>query len=131
MSAYDVVISHYDANDRGDMEGMLAVLAPDARWTEMEGFPTAGTYVGPDEIFKGVFQRLGDEFGGTYRCEIDELIDGGDTVVGLGRYSGTYQATGKYFSARVAHVWRVQGEKVVAFEQFTDTLLLARATESY
>lgn len=131
MSAYDVVKSHYEANDRGDMEGMLAVLAPDARWTEMAGFLTAGTYVGPDEIFKNVFQRLGDEFGGTYKCQIDELIDGGDTVVGLGRYSGTYQVTGRYFEARVAHVWRVQGDQVVAFEQFTDTLLVARATGEY
>lgn len=124
MTAYDVVKSHYDANDRGDMDGMLAVLAPDARWTEMAGFPCVGTYVGPDEIFRGVFARLGEEYGGTYKCEIDELIDGGDTVVGLGHYSGTYQATGKEFRCRVAHVWRVEGDKVVAFEQFTDTLLV-------
>lgn len=127
MTAYDVVKSHYDANDRGDMDGMLAVLAADARWTEMAGFPCAGTYVGPDDIFKNVFARLGEEYGGTYKCEIDELIDGGDTVVGLGHYSGTYQDTGKEFRCRVAHVWRVEGDKVVAFEQFTDTLLVDQA----
>lgn len=131
MTAYDVVKSHYDANDRGDMDGMLAVLAPDVRWTEMAGFPCAGTYVGPDEIFTNVFARLGEEYGGTYKCVITELIDGGDTVIGLGTYSGTYQATGKRFECRVAHVWRVSGDKVVAFEQFTDTLLVARATEQF
>lgn len=131
MTAYDVVKSHYEANDRGDMEGMLAVLAPEVRWTEMAGFPCAGTYVGPDAVFENVFKRLGEEYGGTYKAEIDELIDGGDTVVGLGHYSGTNVATGKSFRCRVAHVWRVDGDKVVAFEQFTDTLLVARATESY
>lgn len=129
-TAYDVVKSHYDANDRGDMDGMLAVLAPEARWTEMAGFPCHGTYVGPDEIFENVFKRLGEEWN-EFTCAIDELIDGGDTVIGLGRYTATHKETGKPFDARVAHVWRVRGGKVVAFEQFTDTLLVARAAESY
>lgn len=126
MRAYDVVKAHYDANDRGDMDGMLAVLADDAEWTEMAGFPCAGTYVGPDEIFKNVFARLADEWDG-YTAKITELIDGGDTIVGLGSYSGTHKQTGKSFEARVAHVWRVSGDKVVKFEQFTDTLLVDRA----
>lgn len=126
MRAYDVVKAHYDANDRGDMDGMLAVLADDAEWTEMAGFPCAGTYVGPDEIFRNVFARLADEWDG-YTAKITELIDGGDTVVGLGSYSGTHKQTGKSFEARVAHVWRVSGDKVVKFEQFTDTLLVDRA----
>lgn len=130
VSAYDVVKSHYEANDRKDMDGMLAVLADDARWTEMEGFPCRGTYVGPKEIFENVFKRLGAEWD-DYTAEITELIDGGDTIVGLGRYSGTNKKTGKPFEARVAHVWRVQDGKVVAFEQFTDTLLVARAAEEY
>ena len=30
--------------------------------------------------------------------------------------------------ARVAHVWQLAGGKVVKFEQFTDTLLVDRAT---
>lgn len=126
MRAYDVVKAHYDANDRGDMDGMLDVLADDAEWTEMAGFPCAGTYVGPDEIFRNVFARLAEEWDG-YTAKITELIDGGDTVVGLGTYSGTHKQTGKSFESRVAHVWRVSGDKVVKFEQFTDTLLVDRA----
>jgi ketosteroid isomerase-like protein len=29
--------------------------------------------------------------------------------------------------ARVAHVWKLQGGQIVAFEQFTDTLLVHQA----
>jgi ketosteroid isomerase-like protein len=29
--------------------------------------------------------------------------------------------------ARVAHVWKLQGRQIVAFEQFTDTLLVHQA----
>lgn len=126
----DIIKAHYAASDRGDLEGMLAPLAADARWTEMAGFPYAGTYVGPDEVRAGVFIRIGTEWDG-YTATIHELVDGGDTIVGLGEYAGTYKATGEHFSARVAHVWRLSGGKVVAFEQFTDTLLVARATGTY
>lgn len=126
----DIIKAHYAASDRGDLEGMLAPLADDARWTEMAGFPYAGTYVGPDAVRAGVFIRIGSEWDG-YTATITELVDGGDTIVGLGEYAGTYRATGEYFSARVAHVWHLAGGKVVAFEQFTDTLLVARATHSF
>lgn len=51
-TAYEVVKAHYDANARRDMDGMLADIAADCRWTEMDGFPCAGTYVGPQEVFK-------------------------------------------------------------------------------
>lgn len=126
----DIIKAHYAASDRGDLEGMLAPLASDARWTEMAGFPYAGTYVGPDEVRAGVFVRIGTEWEG-YTATVDELLDAGDTIIGLGVYAGIHRATGEHFSARVAHVWRLSDGKVVAFEQFTDTLLVARATGSF
>jgi hypothetical protein len=42
-------------------------------------------------------------------------------------YSGTYRKAGKFMTARVAHVWRLKEGKIVQFEQFTDTLLVAQA----
>ncbi|HCE24507.1 MAG TPA: DUF4440 domain-containing protein, partial [Hyphomonas sp.] len=62
--AYDVVKSHYDASDRGELDGMLAPISPQARWTEAEGFPCAGTYVGPEAIRDNVFVALGRLFDG-------------------------------------------------------------------
>ncbi|HEY8905543.1 MAG TPA: DUF4440 domain-containing protein, partial [Rhodoferax sp.] len=58
---------------------------------------------------------------------LEHLVDGGDVIVGVGTYSGIYRATGKTMQARVAHVWRLDAGKVVQFEQFTDTLLVANA----
>ncbi|WP_125615424.1 nuclear transport factor 2 family protein [Specibacter cremeus] len=129
MSALDVIKAHYDANDRGDLAGMLAPFADDIRWTEMAGFPCAGTYVGAEEIVKNVFARLAEEWDG-YTCTVTELHEAGDVVVGLGSYTATHKATGRFVEARVAHVWRVAGDKAVAFEQFTDTLLFERAAHT-
>lgn len=126
MSNADIIAEHYAASDRGDLDGMLAPLAVDVSWTEAAGFPYAGTYLGPDAVAAGVFQRIQDEWD-DYTVAIDEVIDGGDVVVGIGTYSGTYRATGRFFAARVAHVWRLNDRRVVAFEQFTDTELVNRA----
>lgn len=122
--AYDIVKAHYDANDRHDLAGMLADVAPDCRWTEMDGFPCAGTFVGPDAVVENVFKVLGAMFD-NYSFKLERLLDAGDDVVAVGNYSGTNKKTGKSFSARVVHVWGVRDGKIRRFEQFTDTLRVA------
>jgi uncharacterized protein len=122
----DIVRDHYAASARADIKAMMAEVSPQVRWTEMEGFPCAGTWVGPQAVIDNVFAVLGAQWDG-YRFELESLVDGGESIVGIGCYRGTFRATGKYMQARVAHVWQLQGSQIVAFEQFTDTLLVRRA----
>ncbi|MBS1672712.1 MAG: nuclear transport factor 2 family protein [Actinobacteria bacterium] len=126
MTNADIIRTHYAASDRGDLPGMLAPLSAGVRWTEAAGFPYAGTYVGPDAVAENVFARITEDWDG-YNLAVDEVVDGGDVVIGIGTYSGTYKRTGRFFAARVAHVWRLEDGEVVAFEQFTDTELVNRA----
>ncbi len=125
-TAHQIVADHYAASDRRDIDGMMADLAPDVRWTEMAGFPCAGTHIGRDAIIANVFAVLGREWTG-FSFKLERLIDGGATVVGIGDYSATHAATGKPMRSRVVHVWDVEGGKVRRFEQFCDTLLVDRA----
>ncbi len=126
QSALEVIKAHYAASDRGDLEGMMAPLAEDAQWTEMAGFPYGGTYIGPDSVKENVFARIDAEWEG-YTAELTDFVADDTHVVAFGHYSGTFKATGKYFKARVAHYWTVEDGKVVRFEQFTDTALVAEA----
>lgn len=126
MGNAEIIRAHYAASDAGDLAGMLAPLADSVRWTEAAGFPYAGTYVGPHAVAEHVFERIQAEWD-DYTLTIDELVDGGATVVGIGTYSGTYRETGRFFAARVAHVWRLEDGRVTGFEQFTDTELVNRA----
>ena len=121
-----IISDHYEASARQDAAAMMTDVAPEAQWTEMAGFPCAGTWVGPEQIVEHVFKALGTEWIG-YRFELAELIDAGDRIIGVGLYSGTYRKTGKFMTARVAHIWRLKEGKIVQFEQFTDTLLVAQA----
>ena len=125
-SAYEVVKAHYDANERRDIEGMLADITPTTAWTEMAGFPCAGTYHGADEIVKIVFMALGAQFD-DYTFKLERLLDAGDNAIGIGDYTARHKQTGKAMAARVVHVWQVENGKVTHFEQFTDTLLVAQS----
>jgi uncharacterized protein len=125
-TAYEIVAQHYAASDRKDIDGMMADLADDVQWTEMAGFPCAGTYVGREAIVGNVFAILGRDWEG-FNFTLTELIDGGDTVVGVGDYKATNRTTGKTMQARVVHIWRVVDGKVRRFEQFCDTHLVRQA----
>ena len=120
----------YAAFAAGDVPGVLSRMSPDIVWNEAENFPYAdrNPYLGPEAILTGVFARLGTDWEG-FAAVPDEYLDAGDTVVVLGRYHGTYQATGETLDAQLVHVWRLEDGKAVAFQQYTDTLQAARVTE--
>ena len=130
MSAQSVQLIQglYDAFAKGDVPTVLAALSPDIAWTEAAGFPYGGTYNGQDAVLSGVFMRLATEWQG-FAAIPREIIDGGDTVIALGQYSGKYNATGKSFQAEFAHVWRLQDGKAVTFTQYTDTKLVDLALQ--
>ncbi len=125
----DLIRAIYSAFAAGDVPGVLARMAPDIVWNEAESFPYAdgNPYVGPEAVLAGVFARIGAEWDG-FEATPEELIDGGGTVVALGRYRGTCKATGRPLDAQLAHVWRVEDGKAAAFQQYTDTLQAARVT---
>jgi ketosteroid isomerase-like protein len=120
----------YAAFKAGDVPGVVARMSPDIVWNEAENFPYAdrNPYLGPEAILTGVFARLGTEWDG-FAAIPDEFLDAGDTVIVLGRYHGTYKATGRAFDAQVVHVWRLEDGKAVAFQQYTDTLQTDRVVE--
>ena len=53
-----------------------------------------------------------------------EWVDGGDTIVMLGRV--TVRLDGRESSQSVAQVWKFQDGKITRFESFQDTLATAR-----
>ena len=125
----DLVRGIYAGFASGDVPGVIARMSPEIVWNEAEGFPYAdgNPYRGPEAILGGVFSRLGGEWNG-FDASPAEFLDSGDTVVVLGRYSGTFKATGLALDAQFAHVWRVEDGKATAFQQYTDTLQAARVT---
>lgn len=117
----DLIRATYEGLSEENGRNLLAVLAQDAEWTEAEGFPYAGTYVGPQAIVDGVFKRLGSEWAG-YRAEVHTYLEDGDGVAAFGVYSGAYLATGKAMKAAFAHLYRLKDGKIIRMTQYVDTV---------
>ncbi|MDH4413154.1 MAG: nuclear transport factor 2 family protein [Rhizobium sp.] len=122
----DLIRATYQGSSEDNGRNLLAALAPDATWTEAEGFPYAGTYVGPDAIVTGVFQRLGTEWIG-YRAEVHTFMEDGDRVAAFGVYHGTYKATGKSMTASFAHLYEVRNGKIASMVQYVDSHMVVQA----
>ena len=122
----EIIRATYEGSSEENGRNLLAALAHDAEWTEAEGFPYAGTYVGPEAIIAGVFARLGSEWTG-YRAEVHTLLEDGDRVAAFGVYSGTYNATGKSMRAAFAHLYRVKDGKIATMTQYVDSAMVRKA----
>jgi ketosteroid isomerase-like protein len=122
----ELIRSTYEGSSEDNGRNLLAVLSPDVEWTEAEGFPYAGTYVGPDALIEGVFRRLGAEWTG-YHADVHTYLADGDRVAAFGVYSGTYNATGKPMTAPFAHLYQIKDGKVIRMTQYVDTVLVTRA----
>ncbi|WP_030327514.1 nuclear transport factor 2 family protein, partial [Streptomyces sp. NRRL B-3229] len=98
----DVVRRQYLASAAGDLDALRATLAPDVEWTEMAGFPLAGTYRTPEGVTSNVMEQLGKEWEG-WAAHDDTYVADGENVVVLARYTAVNKATGKAIDVRVAH----------------------------
>jgi ketosteroid isomerase-like protein len=117
----------YDGFAAGDVGAVLGGMSPTIVWNEAENFPYAdgNPYVGPQAVAEGVFHRCATEWDG-FAVAVDEVLDAGDTVVALGHYLGAYKATGRPMRTQFVHVWRVADGKATRFQQYADTLQVAR-----
>ena len=122
----DVVRRQYLASAAGDLDALRATLAPDVEWTEMAGFPLAGTYRTPEGVTANVMEKLAAEWEGWAAHDDSYVVDGEDVVV-LARYTARHRATGRDLAVRVAHHFVVRGGLIVRFEQFVDTALVRDA----
>ena len=117
----EIIENAYASFARGDVPAALGAMADDINWTEAEGFPLAGSYVGPQADLEGVFMRLG-EIGDDFAVLPEQFVADGDTVVALGTYEWKHKSSGEPAVVKMAHVWTMEGGKAVAFQQHVDTL---------
>ena len=69
----EIIENAYASFATGDIPAALGAMADDIEWTEADGFPLAGTYVGPQGVLEGVFMRLG-EIGDGFAVVPEEFV---------------------------------------------------------
>lgn len=130
-SNVEVIRGAYDAFAAGDVGAVVAAMAPDIVWNEAESFPYAdgNPYVGPDAVVEGVFARLATEWV-DFRATPTQMLDAGDAVVALGRYTARHGESGRPLDIPFAHVWWLGSGRIRRFQQYTDTAGTLAAMQS-
>ena len=113
----------YDAFNKGDLIAFEKGCAPAFEWNEAESSLYAGAIpTAASRRYWRAFQPTMRDFD-NFRCDIERLIDAGDTVVGTGRYRGKHKRTGKNLSAQFCHVLHFDSQlKLDAGQEYADTL---------
>ena len=117
-----IIQGAYQAFGEGDIPKVLAVMDDKIEWTEAEGFPLHGTYVGPQAVVEGVFMRTGEMIGDEFTVTPTRFVAEDDTVVATGSYSWKHRSTGKPAVVQMAYVWTFRDGKVISMHQHVDTL---------
>jgi uncharacterized protein len=121
--------STYTAFANGDVPTVRAAMDDTIEWNEAEGNPynTGHPFVGPAAVVEGVFARVMNDFEG-FEIRPERFLADGDTVVMLGRYwAPKAHANGKPLDVQAVHVWDLKDGNAVRFQQYVDTLHMAKA----
>src|SRR5215203_5592968 len=110
MSNLETIKKLYELFALGDIFTVIDSLDENIVWTQAEGHPYGGTYIGHKAIIKNVLKKLATEWD-MYRVAPDDFLDTGNRIVVLGNYSGTYKKTGKSMYVPFAHVWTIENNK--------------------
>ena len=117
----EIVRRGYEAFGRGDIEALLVLLDTNIEWISPGPLelPTAGTRRGPQQVAE--FFKAVDEVFEIQRFEPKAFIAQDGRVVVLGEDTSRIKATGKVLDGEWAHVFTIQGGKIVNFHEYIDT----------
>jgi uncharacterized protein len=112
----DVVRGIIDALNRGDVDGMLALMDPDFEWRPLEASPVARVYRGREQV-----RRYVEDWLGTFeslRLELEEPTEVGDHVVAVVRGHGRGRASGVQLDSPFCQVWTIRRGAAVSMEEY-------------
>jgi ketosteroid isomerase-like protein len=113
----DLIRQAYDAFARGDIPGVLELVADDVQWDVTETLPQGGSFSGRDAV-GGFFQRLGELYE-EINIDVEDLVDGESVVAGVGIARGALREGGPV-EYGFAHVFSLSGGEVVRFREYAD-----------
>ena len=120
MNNIKVVQELYQAFREQDYDTFSRLSTEDIEWIQNEGFPGGATYKGASAVIEGVFKANNDKWSG-FAYHIEEILDAGNSVIVIGKYSGRDRLSGKSMSAAAAHIYDLHDGKIARFRMFADT----------
>jgi len=114
--------------ETGNIPAVMEAFSPDITFTHhgpRAQIPFAGEWKGLEGV--GTFFQT---FGGSVEpvfMNVKDIVASGNKVIALINESYRVVATGKAYVTDVAHIWTVEGDKVVQFDELYDSAAIAAA----
>jgi ketosteroid isomerase-like protein len=111
----EVIRGAYAAFAGGDIPAVIGVLDERVNWEVTDVLPQGGSFRGQEgagEFFQGVGRAWE-----SLELEIEDLLDAGDHVVGIGKAHGMLRAMGPA-GYGFAHVFTLEDGKVTRFREY-------------
>ncbi|HMQ03716.1 MAG TPA: nuclear transport factor 2 family protein [Pyrinomonadaceae bacterium] len=123
----EIVKEGYDKFAKGDISGLLSLMADSIRWStpEIEGTTLGGIRNGHEGV--GEFFRILDETETVTKFEPREFIGEGDRVAVIGTYGATVKETGRSYEVEWAQFFTVRDGKIASFDEYLDSAIAAKA----
>lgn len=125
-----LVAEMFDAFKKGDIDKLLSHMHPDVIWNASGSapIPHAGTYRGREETAT-FFQKLAKAVTFT-EFDPQKIVNADDhTVVSIGNFAGTVNATGKEFRSRFVMIDEFDNDGLLT--KFTDYFDTQNAANAY
>ena len=124
-----VVKDAYAAFFRGDIAGVLALVAEDVDWQGVKGtegvVPQAGARRGRSQVEEFFALLAGNTQFKTF--EPKQFIASDDSVAVVGYYEATILTTGRHVASDWVMTFTIKDGKITQFREFTDSAAFARA----
>lgn len=120
-----VIQAVYAAFNTGDIQTVLANVAPNAEWVDYgpAAVPYHGDFSGRiSDFFSAIAESTRDG-----HVAIDRYIAAGDHVVTEGRYTAIARATGVRIDAPIAHVFTLRDGKITSWRGYADSAAIVAA----
>jgi ketosteroid isomerase-like protein len=114
----EAMLATMEAFNRRDGEAFGSFLATDAEIVPVRAALEGTVYRGPAAASQ--YCRAVDERWQNLRWEVEEIRDGGDWVLALGRISGRGRESGAEFDARAGWVAQFREGRVTDFHTYAD-----------
>jgi ketosteroid isomerase-like protein len=114
----EIVRTAIEAFNRRDAEAFAADLAQDAEIVPMRAALEGTVYRGPDAASQ--YCAAVDESWDNLRWEVEEVRDGGDWVLALGRIRGRGADSGAEIDTRAGWFVRFRDGLIASFHTFSD-----------
>jgi uncharacterized protein len=119
-TSLQVVQQAYAAFGKGDIPGVLTLLAPDTAWSfpDARGLWFEGTHTGPEQVAARVFAGIGQHMR-EFRIEPSSFVEVGGHVAVTGEVHATTNA-GRELQASYFQVWQVAQGKARSVVEYHD-----------